>query len=642
MISETRSIYFRHILNSDGTIAAESFFRIKSDAATVEEARAEAAAWAGNIGTPLIVGGGGYNLRQGHPDFVLDALEIKQLDHEFIFELCMTGRMRYDGWQLLAGGQRIEEAGKIIEHKEYLFCGAETPSYPHAGEVSVAGDGSRMVCTKSQIIDMGGNRKKLCVTFSSAIGGVTSDENGTPAYKVSDFFRDNSHWRKVTLYWDRESYGSKIAELRFHDEAYTSDWLPDGYVPEKMESTPDGEYGHFVEITARKLVTELVSLESREDGGVEKKIAVYHVRKSDIDQFSGLVGTVPVFASDDFIITNVVQKNITPALFEVTVSASVRSLELQLGEIALLRSEEGVNLKKASFFVSSEEAPSFREKLEIGSPAEWAGDNYYLEVFSEKESAYGSTFELQAKEIYNRMLSLSEEEKFSGFAIDGTPCRKVSYTSVWQVRPDELTAFANLAGTNADWSNDDAIITEVVPRQHSALEYRVTVKAERRSNPELHMLYNCENYESLSGRVDLDCELVDFRFSPKECGYFINCDGIYELIPGWLPASECPILTAEALHPRYINAIIKVLRVSESTYKKGSMCRIMDELVEWNNTRVFNGKVGNYSGSYLKCGLHAKEIYDNHGVQWTKITKIYDLAPNGASWSLYYFRQIGN
>ncbi len=348
------------------------------------------------------------------------------------------------------------------------------------------------------------------------------------------------------------------------------------------------------------------------------------------------------FASDSFIITNVVQKNITPALFEVTISASLCSSELQLGEISLLRSENGINLKKVQFFVPAAAVPSFREKLETGSFAEWAGDNYYLESFSEQQSAYGSTFELQAKEIYTRMLSLSEKEKFSGYSVDGTPCRKVSYTSVWQVRPEELSSFVNLAGTNAAWSNDDAIITEVIPEQHSALEYRITVKAERRSNPELHTLYNCENYESLSSRVDLDCELADFRFSPRDCGYFINCDGLYDLIPGWLPASECPILTADALHPRYINAIIKVLRISESTYKKGSMSRVMDELIDWNNTRVFNGKIGNYRGSYLKCDLHAKEIYDNHGVQWTKITKVYYLAPNGASWSPYYFRQISN
>ncbi len=293
MISETRSIYFRHILNSDGTIAAESFFRIKSDAATVEEARADAAAWAGNIGEPLIVGGGGYNLRQEHPDFVLDALEIKQLDHEFIFELCMTGRMRYDGWHLLPGKQRIEEAGKIIEHKEYSFSGMETPSYPHAGEISVAEDGSRMYCTRSKIIDMGGNHKKLCVTFSSEIADITPDGNGTD--KICDFFRDNAHWRKITLYWDKNSYGSKIAELRFHDESYTSAWLPDNYVLEKLKSTPDGEYGYFIELTARKLITELISTENRTESGIEKKIAVYHVKKSDIDKFSGLVGTVPFF-----------------------------------------------------------------------------------------------------------------------------------------------------------------------------------------------------------------------------------------------------------------------------------------------------------------------------------------------------------
>ena len=107
MISETRSIYFRHILNSDGTITAESFFKIKSDAETADEARSDAAQWAGVIGEPLRIGGGGYNLYAEHPDFVLDAVDIKQLDHEFIFDVRLTGRPRFSSWQLLRGGQRI-------------------------------------------------------------------------------------------------------------------------------------------------------------------------------------------------------------------------------------------------------------------------------------------------------------------------------------------------------------------------------------------------------------------------------------------------------------------------------------------------------------------------------------------------------
>lgn len=658
MISETRSIYFRHILNSDGTILAESFFRIKSDAETVEEARADAAAWAGVIGEPLFVGGGGQNVRSEHPDFLLDAVDIKELDHEFIFDVRLTGRPRYAAWQLLPGSVRIEENGFIIEKKEYAYCGTDTPSYPHAGEITVTEDGTRMKCTISKVTDEGADHKKLAVTFSTFEDEVSTEDSenpenpdGTiteepqkeyPTDKYHDHFKDSTHWRKASLYWTKDVYNTKIAELRFNDESYTPDWASDGYVLEKMDCTPDDDFGYFVEFTARKIATELVSVLTDEKDGTRTVTAVYRVKKSDEEKFSNLVGTVPVFASDQFIITRVVQKILTPVLLEITVVASERTGGVQLGDASVNRTEEGTDLKKADFFLTPEEADTFRESLQIGGHAEWAGENYFLEAVVEKETADGIKFELTASEIFTRMLSMSQTEKFTGFSADGTPCREVIYTSIWQVTPDDLNSFFNTTGTNAAWADDDAVITEISPKQKSPLEYRVTVKAERRTNPELHKTYNNENYESLSNRVDLDCELVDFRFSPKDCGYFINSDGLYNLIPGWLPGSECPIVSDAALHPRYINAIVKILRISETTYKKGSMHRTIEDMISWNNTRVYNGRIGNYSGSYLKCDLNAKEIYDSHGVQWTKITKIYDMAPNGTSWNPYHFRQIGN
>lgn len=661
MISETRSIYFRHILNSDGTICAESFFRIRSNAETADEARTEAMQWAGVIGEPLFVGGGGQNVRSEHPDFLLDAVDIKELDHEFIFDVRLTGRPRYDSWKLLPGSERIEENGFIIEKKEYAYCGAETPSYPHAGEITVTEDDTRMICTVSKVTDEGAGHKKLAVTFSTFEDEVSTEDPENPENpenpddtvagespkeyptdKYHDHFKDSTHWRKASLYWKKDVYNTKIAELRFNDESYTPEWASDGYVLEKMDCTPDDDFGYFVELTARKLATELVSVLSEEKDGAKTVTAVYRVKKSEEENFSNLVGTVPVFASDAFIVTRVVKKIITPVLLEITVIASERIGEVQLGDTEVNHTEEGTDFKKSEFFLTTAEAEVFRESLQIGGIAEWAGENYYLESFSEKESPGGSTFDLKAVEVCTRMLSMSQVEKFTGYAGDGTPCREVIYTSIWQAAPDDLNSFFNITGTNAAWADDDAVITEVSPKQKTPIEYRVTVKAERRTNPELHKIYNNENYESLSNRVDLDCELVDFRFSPKDCGYFINSDGLYDLIPGWLPGSECPIVSEAALHPRYINAVIKIIRISETTYKKGSMHRTIEDMISWNNNRVFNGRIGNYSGSYLKCDLNAKEIYDSHGVQWTKITKIYDMAPNGAVWNQYYFRQIGN
>ena len=235
---------------------------------------------------------------------------------------------------------------------------------------------------------------------------------------------------------------------------------------------------------------------------------------------------------------------------------------------------------------------------------------------------------------------MTQSEKFSGYNNDGTPFREVVYNSVWQIHADNISGYLNQSGTNADWCDDDAIITEITPVKKSAIEYEVKIEAQRRSNPKLHTFYNCENYANLSSREDLDCKLVDFRFSPKDCGYYMHGDGLFDYIPAWQPATECPLTTTEPLPPRFINAIIKILRISETTYKKGGMHKVIDDLIRWCDVRVHNGRVGNYSGSFLKNDLYAKEIYDNHGVQWTKITKVYDLAPVDTQWNVYYFRQF--
>lgn len=639
MITESRSIYFRHVISKDGSIAAESRFKIKSSAASPSAARADAEAWAGNIGDPLKIGDG-HNSWLEDNNFVISARDICQLDNEFFFDIKLNGVIPNDNWTLLPGSERIESAGSIIEKKVFSCCSANIPPYPHEGEITVNDDGSRMICTSSTVTDLGSNCRKLSVVLKN-FQELPLPEAPVPLTDTfTDEFRNKAHLRKAKFYWSSEIYGSKIAELKFFDENYRPDWLDEDYILIQMETSCDGEYGYIVELTAQKITTSLVSSEIRNADGKRTAVAIYQVKNSDKDNFSNLVGTVPNFISGDFIITQTTEKLINPALWEIGVNAAERKGELPLGNITSECDKNGIVSKKMTVFVSSNEADAFRSELLTGSVAAWAGDNFYLESFNEKDTVDGKTFELHAREIYTRMLSLEKKEKFSGFTIDGTPCRKIIYNSLWQVRPDDISSFAELSGSSASWSNDDTIITEITPKQQSAMEYYISVEAQRRSNPELHTIYNSENYENLANRTDLQCELTEFRLSPKDCGYFIDSDGLYDLIPGWLPGTECPLLTSAALHPRYINAVLKILRISETTYHKGSMNKNTSEMINWIASRVINGKIGGINGSFLKTDLSAKEIYDSHGVRWTKITKVYDLAPANEHWSPYHFQQF--
>ena len=641
MIREIRFVYFRHALSDDGRIFADSMFRIKSDAENAQNARKDAVEWAGNAGENLKVSGGGQNKWEMHPDFIVDAINIKELDNESVFEVEMHGIPKTEGWMLLPGSVRTEENGVILRKMEYSFCGTEIPSGPHAGEITVDSDGIRMVCTSSRIIDSGGLCKKLEVSFKS-IRNFTgeNEENTFMLLKKENFFKDNVLFCKGCFYWTPEVYSNKCAELKFWDLNYPPLWAGENFVLEKMESDSDGCSGYYVELIARKIENKLVKTEFIENSENKNASAVYCINKNDADSFDGLIGTVPVFAGDDYIITQVCRREINPVQFEITVYASECGSQTQIGEMLNSQTDNGQNFREAVFFVPFSEVEDFRSGAFVGASAEWAGDNFYVDSCIEKENKSGIVFEIKAAEIYTRMLSLTRTEKFSGYNIDGTPVRKVVYNSVWQVHADDLGNFIDHSGLNAEWSNDDAVITEIIPVKKSDIEYQVKMEAQRRTNPELHTYYNCENYESLSSREDLDCELIDFRFSPKDCGYYMHGDGLFDYIPGWIPASECPLVTVEPLPRRFINAIVKILRISETTYRKGGMHKVIDDIIKWCDTRVYNGRVGNYNGSFLKNDIYSKEIYDNHGVQWTRITKVYDLAPVDTQWNVYYFRQF--
>lgn len=650
MIREIRCIYFRHTLNKDGTISGESMFRLRSDAETAAEAYNDALDWCGKSGDNLKIGGSGQNCFDLHRELILESAEIRTLENEFVFEIKLTGVPHSPDWSLLPGSEKTESGGIITRKMEYSCCNAETPDVPHEGEIIVDEDDNRLICTSSRIVDEGNNNKKLFVIFKSiSHPEISEDTEENPEEDTKQeipsrtefFYKDEKLFCKGYFYWTKDIYGTKCAALKFWDTANAANWAGSDFVLTKMDSNADGNFGYYVELTAEKIENRLLRIETSEEDGTKTATAFYYAKKTDADTYENLLGTTPNFISGDYIVTKVTRKNANPVMYEFAVTASIKSGQVQIGETTFCeKTETGINYKKATFFVASDEVASFRSKLAVHSKAAWAGEHFYVANFKEKEDVSGSIFDINAVEIYTRMLSINKSERFSGFHNDGTPFREIIYKSVWQVHANDISRFNNQSGINASWSNDDAIVTEIIPEKKSDIEYEVKIEAQRRSNPKLHTYYNCENYSNLSNREDLDCKLIDFRLSPKDCGYYMHGDGLFDCIPGWQPTSECPLTTTDPLPRRFINSVVKIIRISETTYKKGGMHRVMDDLIKWCDIRVFNGKVANYNGSFLKSDLFAKEIYDNHGVQWTRITKVYDLAPFDTTWNIYYFRQF--
>lgn len=647
MITESRIIYFRHIFNSDGTISGESFFRIKSDAATVKTARDEAYEWAGDIGGPLKIGGGGQNVFEFHNEFILEAVELEELEHEFLFELKLKGSPKQESWRLLPGSEKSEEDGYLTCKMQYSARTPDDLSIPHTGELISAPDGTPMNCVSSKVVDEGNNRKKLYVTLKS-INRQNHDDNSSDMadknihlLKKEDFSIDNTPYKRLTLYWTKDEYDTEITKVKCWDFGSASNWFPADYAIEKIETVPDGNWGYYAEITARKIITTLHDINKKESADDTSISAVYFVHQRDLNDFTDLIGTLPVFADADHIITSTESSLLNPLQNKITVKAEKLKSFLRLGETASSKDIYGITVKKANFFVKSDDAAAFRDEIINGTPAPWAGDNFYIQSCSEKENQFGTVFEIEAKEIYTRILRTKEQEKFSGFTNSGTPVREIINETIWQTHANDIGNFKEMSGRAADWCDGDNIITEVNPEKISPAEYQIKILAQHRSNPELHTIYNSENFDHLASRTDLDCRLVDFRLSPKDCGYFMHGDGIFDAIPGWRAEEHCPLDLKSRPSVRLINSIHKILRISETVYRKGSLKRNMDDMIEWSQQRIFNGQVGHYRGSYLKYDLRAKEIYDSHGVQWTKITRIYDLAPHGTTWNTHFYRLIG-
>ena len=273
------------------------------------------------------------------------------------------------------------------------------------------------------------------------------------------------------------------------------------------------------------------------------------------------------------------------------------------------------------------------------SPAEWAGENFYLD--SRTVSAGGRIgFEitLVAREIFTHLLEAVRREEFHSFSRLGSVRREIVWNALYQVHADDIASFRLLTGGSPDgWAEENCIITRVTPKRRSDIEYEVEVEACHRNNPGLFEHYNASDRSNLSGREDVSVDVAEFHVNAEMAGYHMAADGSYQEIPDWEAGESCPFAASSPLDRNMIESTLRTLLITLSTYRAGGADNALSDLAGWIEGRVYSGSVCGRSGSYLKVRQTCSETRDDSGKLYTRINRTYQLAPGNFRWNSSYW-----
>ena len=347
-------------------------------------------------------------------------------------------------------------------------------------------------------------------------------------------------------------------------------------------------------------------------------------------------GEIIVYNQDNYFCKSVKIKQEADYKFSLTIAAIKSNTEAKL----INESTDNANrTKNFKYFVNLPDVNNFIQSFEIDKTSEICGEDYYLQSIQKiNNDTSGAIIELFFRKIKTEIIEYSREERLADFCKGEIPNPEVFFKSTWQVHADDLYRFYNITGNSAsDWAEPNSIITRVIPKKISNLEYQIQIEAELLSNPSLYKSYSNSSHYSLSGRIDYKVQWVDFKLTPTQCGYTLTQNAQFFPIDNWDSTFQCPIITNGILSPTLINSISKLVQITEITYKRGNIKSNIASLITWHSPRVIYEKIANYKGSYLKTNLSTSEVIDNFGKKWTMITRTYLLAPIGHYWNESYW-----
>ncbi|MDD3885509.1 MAG: hypothetical protein PHI35_01410 [Victivallaceae bacterium] len=237
----------------------------------------------------------------------------------------------------------------------------------------------------------------------------------------------------------------------------------------------------------------------------------------------------------------------------------------------------------------------------------------------------------------SRLESAVHTEEFVGFAAgSGGMVTRIVWIGIFAVRSADIASYRGLVGSDAAaWSETGAIVTRVTPTPHDDGSYTVRLEAQLPGNPGLWL---CSENDRLSERTDVSAEMSEFHVSSEMAGYYLTPEGAALEADEWSAADSCPFATTARLEANMIEADVRVLEITETTYERGKTRNLLSSMVEWQSTRVYSGTVAGCSGSYLKVDQKCDELHDSGGRTYTRLIRTYAKAPQGLSWNTSYWR----
>lgn len=452
----------------------------------------------------------------------------------------------------------------------------------------------------------------------------------------------DSEWvniREITKQWAGE-IGDDWRLPAADSSSYTEDT---DFIISEISFKSLARYMYEVSYTGHKkhLTAEIIGgvTENINNSSERSKSAVWKVHADSLDGWLPEIGDVMTWAGNDFLCEEIQLQEQASGEWEVKLNAKDMSV-MMIGNPSFSRNSSHESVCKAKWRVSLEAYEDFIAANAINNDASsWAGSAYY--VTDIQVSPYGQIayyVNLEAQYAETRLLSVKHSEAFNGYNSDGGINKIIIWTGRWRVHRDNLPDFENRVGESAEeWSVHNAIITKVDPVRVTDLIYEVTMEAKEPDNSGASALeFNMDDRSRLGSRVDILCKEVDYILNAGECGWNKNSQGKYEVIPEWEAEKQCPFNTSEPLPVEIIDAGLKCVFVSQTSFLRGRSKAHVQMNLDWSRTpRVVNSVAGVY-GSWLKQSFDTEEVFDNEGKRWTKIIRSYIHTPAGYTWNNSY------
>lgn len=367
----------------------------------------------------------------------------------------------------------------------------------------------------------------------------------------------------------------------------------------------------------------------------EYKTASFHMTQDAVENIPG-IGDVIDWAGENYRCESaeaVLQSDGTCAVTLKAVNTAVEPA----GRIHCKSNGQLEQIKTGTWLVLPEALEDFLSVNQLHSPADWAGENFYVSHVDTEpaDSALRTRVTLQARYVQLQMIETLRSEEIVCMVND-IPEKLYTWQSVWRARPEDQVVFEAMLGSSAvEWADEMAIVSKVTPRRISDCEYEYTLEAR---HPETVGNTKYWRDRDLPERKEYYTRVGEMRFSHVQCGYTWRSSGNYYALPNWRAGVQCPIDTNNPLPFNWINQPVKLLEIVEVTYCRGVSSENLESIVPWfTGSRVADTTLAGIKGNFLRYNLDVDDVTDNQERKWTRISKVYRLAPAGYNWNKAYW-----